>query len=109
MPRNGNGPGANRAATDTSLAGDDLQRSKIDPKTLAVIWCGRLPVREGLRPAPHRSVVTQDVVPSSLVKAFPGIVDELNAVIVHVRTPECWKVMDRNLRETLALQVEGEA
>jgi hypothetical protein len=109
MPRNGNGPGANRAAADTSLAGDDLQRSKIDAKTLAVIWCGRLPVRQGLRPAPHRSVVTRDVVPSSLIEAFPGIVDELNAVIVHVRTPEGWEIKDLNLREALAFLVEGEA
>jgi hypothetical protein len=54
-------------------------------------------------------VVTRDVVPSSLIEAFPGIVDELNAVIVHVRTPEGWEIKDLNLREALAFLVEGEA
>jgi hypothetical protein len=79
-------PGRGGAA-DTSLAGDDSQRSSLIRHchvTLAdllanfALFCGRLPVREHLRPQTRRKVRTEADVPAGLLRLYPGLVTELN-------------------------------
>ena len=79
--------------------------------------CGRLPVREHLRPKPRRSVLRRGEVPPDLLAAYPNVMRELNAVPADVwrgtgrpgRGWEGWTTEFLWLDEALALPVAGEA
>jgi hypothetical protein len=75
---------------------------------------GRLPVREHLRPAPRRKVVTADDLEPRLLEMFPNIVEELNVVYVDAfvgpgRGWDRWTFDFVPLSFALALPVAGEA
>jgi hypothetical protein len=109
-------PGRGGAAV-TSLAGDYPQRSKIDPKTPAAIWCGRLPVRKGLQPKPRRPVPCREDVPPDLLQRYPDVLLEVNAVHADVWRDDGMSRPDWDgckpqriwLDEALDLPVEGKA
>jgi hypothetical protein len=73
---------------------------------------GRLPVREHLRPAPRRKVVTADDLEPRLLEMFPNIVEELNVVYVDAfvgRGWDGWTFDFVPLSFARALPVAGEA
>src|SRR5215203_4270034 len=91
MARNANGPGANRAAADTSNTDEQPQRSSIDPKILAAVdrasdldrtWFTRHPDRAyRLRAAlPNEHPGSRARLPMWAVRAPCGCEDCLGAI-----------------------------